>query len=540
MRQVALFLCLIGVVFLFSTCRLKTNSNKPIFRINQVQGVESLDPAFAKNLNIMWHVQQLYNRLVEFDAQQRVQPSLAKYWEISADRLTYRFYLRNDVYFHPNPLFPGGNGRKMTAADVVFSFERLIDPKTASPGAWIFNNRIDTLHPFTAINDTVFELRLCKPFNPMLGILSMQYCSIVPKEVVAHWGDDFRAHPCGTGPFIMHNWEENTALTYRKNDHYWERDSQGRALPYLDGLLFTFIDSKATEFLMFQQGELDFMNGLDATFKDQVLTKQGTLKPAFDGKIKLIKNPYLNVEYLGFLLEPSQQGMPILLSHQLRQAIQIGFDREKMVMYLRNHIGRAANAGFIPNGLPGYNPIRNHGLRYQPEKARALIEAVKKANEGRLPTITLLSNDNYADRCQFVASQLSDLGLNIRIEIMQPSLLREAMSNGKANFFWATWIADYPDAESYLSLFYSKHAAPPNYTRFKHPTFDRLYESALQAETPLRQLDLYEQMDSLLMAESPIIPLFYDEVMHFIQPRVQGWESNSLNLIDLRKVHFAN
>jgi peptide/nickel transport system substrate-binding protein len=539
MRHLALFIFYSGCLLLFSTCGTKQSSNKNIFRINQVQGVESLDPAFAKNLNIMWHVQQGYNRLVEFDAQRTVQPSLATRWEISADRLTYRFYLRNDVYFHPNPVFPEGKGRKMIASDVVYSFQRLIDPKTASPGAWVFNERVDTLRPFIAINDTIFELRLQKPFNPMLGILSMQYCSIVPKEVVEHWGDDFRAHPCGTGPFIMQDWEENVALTYRKNEHYWERDSLGNQLPYLDGLLFTFIDSKATEFLMFQQGELDFMNGLDATFKDQVLTKQGTLKPAFQNNIRLIKNPYLNVEYLGFLLDPNKQQQKILLEKKLRQAIQIGFDREKMVMYLRNHIGHPADAGFIPNGLPGYNPTRNRGFAYQPENARALIAEVKAANGGQLPAIILLSNDNYSDRCQFIASQLSDIGLTVRIEIVQPSLLREQMSDSKADFFWATWIADYPDAESYLSLFYSHHAAPPNYTRFANQTFDDLYEAALQAETNEKQIDLYEKMDSILIAESPVIPLFYDEVMHFIQPRVQGWESNSLNLMDLRKVRLS-
>jgi peptide/nickel transport system substrate-binding protein len=113
------------------------------------------------------------------------------------------------------------------------------------------------------------------------------------------------------------------------------------------------------------------------------------------------------------------------------------------------------------------------------------------------------------------------------------------MSDSRADFFWATWIADYPDAESSLSLFYSHHAAPPNYTRFANRTFDAFYEAALHAETTEKQIDLYEQMDSILIAESPVIPLFYDEVMHFIQPRVQGWESNSLNLMDLRKVSFS-
>jgi ABC-type oligopeptide transport system substrate-binding subunit len=109
--------------------------------------------------------------------------------------------------------------------------------------------------------------------------------------------------------------------------------------------------------------------------------------------------------------------------------------------------------------------IWSKGYSYQPERAKKLIEEVR-AEAGSIPSITLLSNDNYSDRCNFIASQLSNLGLDIKIEIMQPALLREQMSNSNASFFWATWIADYPDAESYLTMFYGKNTAPPNYTRF--------------------------------------------------------------------------
>lgn len=520
----------------FVSCR-QGIQEKNVFRLNQVQGVESLDPAFAKNLNIMWHVHWCYNRLLEFDENMHAQPSLARSWEISADRKTYTFNLRTDVYFHDNAAFPKGKGRKFTAHDVVYSFSRLLDEQTASPGAWIFNGRVDSLHPFTAINDSTLIIRLSKPFNPMLGILSMQYCSIVPHEVVEKWGKDFRSHPCGTGPFMFTHWENGIVITYVKNPHYWEKDSTGQTLPYIDGIRCSFIDSKATEFLMFMQGDIDFMNGIDVSFKDQVLNKKGELKEAFQQRIRLTKHPYLNVEYLGILLDTNKQTISALLQKKLRQAINYGFDRDKMVTYLRNRIGIPAHAGFIPPGLLGFDSNLVKGYTYQPEKAIQLIQEVK--NEiGDIPVITLLSNDNYSDRCNFIASELSSLGLQVRVEIMQPSLLREQMSNANAPFFWATWIADYPDAESYLSLFYGKNDAPPNYTRMNDPNYNELYNQALIEPNEEKKISLYQAMDKIIINEAPCVPLFYDELIHFTQSRVQHFYSNHLNLIELKNVQL--
>lgn len=510
-------------------------SDKKIFRFNQVQNVESLDPAFAKNQNIMWHVHITYNRLIEYNENMEVQPSLAKSWTISDDRLTYTFHLRNDVFFHDNEVFANGRGRKMKASDVVYSFSRIIDEKTASPGAWIFNDRIDTLQPFVAIDDTTFQLKLIRPFNPMLGILSMQYCSVVPHEAVEKWGKDFRSHPCGTGAFRMQDWEEGVVITYRKNPHYWEHDSAGHQLPYIDGIKVTQVDSKATEFLLFMQGDIDFMNGIDASFKDQVLSKKGVLKDEYLQKIRLQKHAYLNVEYLGFLMDESKNPQKILLNKKVRKAINYGFDRKKLVTYLRNNIGIAANAGIIPISLQGYDSNAVQGFSYQPELAKKLIEEVKHET-GSIPSITLLSNDNYADRCNFIASQLSNLGLEIKIEIMQPALLREQMSNSNAAFFWATWIADYPDADSYLTMFYGKNTAPPNYTRFKSAVYDQLYEQSLTEANDSVKIKLFQQMDRIIVEEAPCVPLFYDEVMHFLNKRVSNWKTNSLNLLEIKEV----
>jgi len=525
------------VLLLFLLACKTPPSDKKIFRMNQVQNVETLDPAFAKNQYIMWHVNQCYNRLIEFDEDMNPQPSLAKSWSISDDRTVYTFILRNDVFFHYNPAFIGGVGRKMTASDVVYSFSRIIDEKTASSGAWIFNDRVDSVRPFVAINDTTFEMHLLRPFNPMLGIVSMMYCSIVPHEVVEKWGKDFRSHPCGTGPFVFQDWEEAVAITYRKNEHYWERDSDGHQLPYIDGIKFSQVDSKATEFLLFMQGDIDFMNSIDAVFKDQILSKQGELKKEYTSKFRLQKHAYLNVEYLGILQDETKNTDTILLNKKIRQAINYGFDRAKMITYIRNNIGIPANAGIIPISLKGYDSNLVKGYSYQPERAKQLLAEVKKAM-GYIPSITLLSNDNYADRCTFIASQLKDIGLDVKIEILQPSLLREQMSNSNANFFWATWIADYPDAECYLTMFYGKNTAPPNYTRFKNEAFDKLYEQCLVERDEQKKIAAFQQMDRIIIEEAPCVPLFYDEVMHFVQNRVTNFNTNSSNLIDLKRVRL--
>ncbi|MFZ1451608.1 MAG: ABC transporter substrate-binding protein, partial [Ferruginibacter sp.] len=207
----------------FIACKNHQYPDKKIFRYNESSGLASLDPAFAKNKQVMWATHQLYNTLIEIDSNLQMKPSLAKRWEISADNLTFTFYLRDGVFFTNDDCFKN-IPRKLVAQDVVYSFNRIMDKATASPGAWIFNNRVDSIEPFKAINDTTFQLKLQSPFQSILGILSMQYCSIIPKEAVEKYKTDFRRHPVGTGPFSFVAWEEGQALILKKNENYFEKD----------------------------------------------------------------------------------------------------------------------------------------------------------------------------------------------------------------------------------------------------------------------------------------------------------------------------
>lgn len=521
-------------------CYNPSGSNKKIFHYNESFGIASLDPAFAKNQSVMWPVHQLYNTLVEIDDSLHIVPLLAKSWTVSADRLVYTFYLRDDVSFHDDAVFPGGKGRKMTAADVVYSFERIIDKQTASPGAWIFNGKIDTIQPFHAIDDTIFQLKLLRPYPPVLGILSMQYCSIVAKEAVEKYGNEFRRHPVGTGPFRLVAWQEGQALVMTKNEHYFEKDSAGNRLPYLDGINISLYNSKATEFLLFRQQQLEFINDIDPSFKDELLTKQGTLRKEWAGKIQLQVHPYLNVEYFGILVDstnPIVKNSPLRL-RKIRQAINYAFDRRKMMLYLRNSLGTAAESGFVPEGLPSFDSSVVKGYHYDPAKSRALLKEAGFADGNNLPVIKLLTIATYADMADFVAKQLGEAGIPVQVETVQKSLLLDMTANSKALFFRGSWIADYPDAENYLSVFYSKNPAPPNYTRYNNPQFDALFERALTELNDSVRYQLYQQADQLMINDAPVVPLWYDKVIHLVQNNVEGFSPNALNLLELRRTRL--
>ncbi len=520
--------------------RSLNSGNKAVFRINLSSGsLESLDPAYAKDLYTIWTAHAIYNTLVEVDSSGNLQPSLATHWQASADGRRWTFTLRNDVFFQDNSVFPGGKGRKMTAADVVYSFNRILDPATASSGAWIFNDRVDTARPFEAPDDSTLIIHLQKPFAPLPALLSMAYCGIVPKEAAEKWGKDFRRHPCGTGPFQYAAWEEGSALILHRNPNYWERDIWGNRLPYLDAVQYSFYDSKATEFLLFLGGKLHFVNNIDGSFKDLVLRKDGVVKPEFRNRFQLRQGGYLNTEYLGILVDTTNELLQgSALRHRLvRQAIGYAIDREQIRRYFRNGLVVAANSGFIPPGLPGASSGPAWAFSYNPQKAAQLLKQAGFPGGKGLPPVTVQTPDNYLDIVQFVCNQLAEIGIKARPEVMQPNILRQQMSISKSPMFRAQWIADYPDAETYLAFFYSQLPAPPNYTRFNNPQFDRWYETAVTLPDSQRY-DLYQKMDSLVITEAPVIPLFYDRLNHFLQNNVQGFTSDPMNTIDLRRVRL--
>lgn len=530
-------------IHLFVSCtKDKTSDRIKIFRYNESANISSLDPAFAKDQAMIWANLQLFNGLVQLDSSLNVKPCIAKDWEISSNGLIYTFHLRNDVFFHNHPLFKGKK-RKVIADDFVYSFNRIVDQKVASPGAWIFNlvkqDSISKKYSFKAINDSTLQIELNEAFSPFLGLLTMPYASVVPKEIVEYYGEDFRKNPVGTGPFYFKLWKEGVKLVLLKNESYFEKDSKGNNLPYLDAVNITFIVDKQSVFLEFVKGNIDFISGIDPNYKDEVLTRHGTLQDKYKDKINLTTQSYLNTEYLGFMVDKNKSPKDnSLLYKKIRQAINYGFDREKMIKYLRNNIGLAGINGIIPKGLAGFDTSKVIGYNYNPEKAKQLLKEAGYPNGQGLPPISLATTSTYLDLCKYIQGQLNLLGFNIKIDVNPPGALRENIAQSKIMWFRGSWIADYPDAENYLSLFYSPNFCPagPNYTHFSNANFDKLYRQA-QSETSIeKRTRLYKEMDKLIMEEAPIIVLYYDQVLRFSQKNIEGLSSNPMNLLILKNV----
>ncbi|MBO5957850.1 MAG: ABC transporter substrate-binding protein [Bacteroidales bacterium] len=622
MKRIFLILSLI-VMF---SCGKNNSSdeNLKIFKYNESAGILTLDPIYAKDLPHIWACNQIFNGLVAFDDEMNVVPAIAKSWNISEDGMTYTFILRDDVWFHEDECFEkttdnrqqttdieqnisatqqlsNSATRKVVAHDFVYSFNRVLDRKLNSSGSWIFANvkRQQTTdngqqtfeYAFNAINDTILEIELSQPFPAFLGILSMSYASVVPHEAVEYYGTEFGRHPVGTGPFKYQYWKEGVKLVFRKNPNYFEVvkdvktqrrkdakiesdsatlrlcDSATLRLPYLDAISISFIIDKQVAFMEFIKGKFHFMSGIDARYKDELLTRDGHLRSEYEDEIYLIREPYLNTEYLAFFLgDDDTLGKDRSLA--LRQAVSYSIDREKMLRYLRNGIGTPGNNGIIPAGLPGYEDAKTQrrkdakiesdsttlrlcdseslrlcdsatstiGYPYNPKKAEQLL----KDNDLIGYELKLYTTQDYIDIAKFVQSALTEIGLNCRVEEMMPAALREKRANGNLPFFRSSWVADYPDAENYLSLFTTNNFTPqgPNYTHYSNAKFDELYQKSLTCNDLEERSKIYHEMDSLMMTEAPVVILFYDEVLRFVNKNVEGLGSNPTNMLNLKKVRI--
>ncbi|MCC6180919.1 MAG: ABC transporter substrate-binding protein [Bacteroidia bacterium] len=542
----SVFLILITLVV--STCSesKKDTDNRTVFNYNEMAGISGLDPASANNTEDIWACNQLFNGLVQLNDSLHVIPCIAIRWNISDDGLTYTFTLRNDVMFHDNECFENGKGRKVNAQDFVISFNRLYDSRVSSAVSLLAN--IDRTEKtgykgFTAPNDSTFIVYLIKPSSAFLSELTMKYFSVIPFEAFDLYKQDFRRHPVGTGPFKFKLWEEGTKLVLLKNENYFEYDGNNR-LPYIDAVTISFVKDRETAFMELLNGKYDMLSGADAFNINEVLDKNGNLKPFYAEKFNLQKQNFLKTDYLGFLIDENidiVKKSPLKVK-ALRKAINYGFDRVKLVKFFRNNIGYPATAGFIPNGMSSFNETIVKGYTYNPEKVRQLlIEAGFPEGKG-LPEITLHTTDNYMEQVEFIQSQLAENNIKINISVDKPVVLRQAVASCEYNFFKKSWVGDYADEENFMNLFYSKNFSPvgSNYFHYNNPEFDVLFEKAAREQNRAVKDALYQQMDQMLIDDAPIVPLYYDQVIRLVHKNISGLSTNAMNLLNLKHVKKTN
>ena len=528
------------IALVLSGCHVVSENESKVFRYNESANLSSLDPAHARSLEPMWVTDQLFDGLVELTPELKVEPLIAQSFEVNESGTRWTFILRKDVFFPEVPGVPGlESSRRVTAEDVVYSLNRIRDPQVASSGRWILDP-LDASAPgggLLALGSDTVVITLHQPFPPFLGLLTTSYANIVAHEAIEEFGEDFRSHPVGTGPFKLAWWVEDVACVLHRNEVYWEKDEWGMSLPYLEAIHIDFASDMGAEYQGLMQGKYDFMSGLHAAYLEELLDEEGNLRAEHAATIRLEKVPFLKTDYIGINLSPSTEfgGSP-LQDVRIRRAMSMAIDRNGIARHLRRG-AVVPTQNFVPPSLLGR--LRHADFPLQDlAKAKRLVDSVKKDFPDLWGKVTLSTTSDYTDLCAALQFQWRAIGLDVDVEVLASATHREQVSMGHSMMFRKSWLADYADAENFLGLFHSKNFAPggPNYTRFNSPLFDSTFDSAMNELDETRRLESHRIMNEMVSSDLPVIPLFHDQVSHFIRKNIHGWVISPVNRLDLRRV----
>ena len=534
-RSLVLLLCL-GVTVLTAGCPNSTRQDERqtektattgqyggIYRKPLRHEPVTLDPAFVTDIYGATVLQQVFDGLVQFDADLNVMPALATSWSASRDGQIWTFHLRPSVTFH--------HDRAVTAEDFVYSFTRLLDPNVKSPRSWLFE-RVQGAEAFQsgsathveglqALDTETLQITLSQPYAPFISLLGMAQAKVVPREEVERLGTQFGRRPVGTGPFRFSNWLPGKEINLEANHAYFE----GR--PFLDRLhyrIFPAADLQAV-LTVFEQGHLE-----DAPILD--LERQ-----------RLINHPYYR-----FLRKPLLTTLFVWLntrdgplSHvKVRQAINWAIDRDAINRTVRQNRHVQAQ-GVLPPGMPGYNPALE-GYVYNPTRAKKLLAEAGYPDGKNLPTLELWSSvisPTALAEHKAIQKDLQRIGIAVELHTTESwkQFKTEILGKRPGAMYRSAWHADFPDPDNYLfTLFHSQSAN--NHAHYRNPEVDRLLEQAQREIDYLKRLHVYRQIEALIMADAPSVNLVYYAFEHLFQPYVRGIEINALGerYIPMKKI----
>jgi len=521
-RTLRLFLCLLLAVqlpALIGSCRRSDDGRLPstlYLRLNN--NPTTLDPALITDVQGGGIAAKLFNGLVRFNENLDIVPDIARSWKISDDQVTYTFRLRRDVRFN--------NGRKVTAQDVKFSFERVLTPETKAPLTWVLDKiegakdivagKTTTASGIRVVNDHTLVIKLERPFGPFLSLLAMTTAYVVPREDVLRLGQDFGTNPAGSGPYALTDWKHGQHLHLLAREDYFE----GR--PKLNGIYYRVIPEDLTAVLEFETGRLDIL--LIPSSEYRRYTTDPAWRDLVHGK------PGLDSYYLGLNCT-----RPPFNDIRVRQAVNYAIDRQRILNTVFEKRGVLAS-GPIPPGLwkDGILPRAVKGYPYDPRKAQELIR--QAGAEGATIKVYINADPEVLDIVEVIQSYLAKAGLKAEITQLDWSAFKHAVNEGEPDAFWLSWWADYPDPENFLyPLFHSASAGPGgNRSRCIDRELDGLIETAQRTMDERQRYRLYRQAEDRVLQNAPWVFMWHRADYFVIQPWVKNFKIYPLYSIDKR------
>lgn len=563
------FLISICFVSLLTSCTKKNGSSSApatdaTLRIPMTADAKTFDPQLVEDLYSAISTSMVYEGLLEYHYLKRphqLVPLLAEALpEVSKDGLTYTFKIRKGVMFQDHPAFPNGKGRELKAKDFVYSFLRLADPKVASGGFWIFDGQIEGLNEwrdkqknaavidydnppvgFRATDDYTLLVKLKHKYPQLLFVLAMPQTFVVAREVVEKAGKDFVNTPVGTGPYKLTSWQRNSRLVYEKNPTFrgQEYPSEGepadeasglladakKQMPFADKVEYHVFIEEQPLWLSFKAANIDESSIPKDNYKEAINVDSKELGDSFKAQfpgVSLQKSPEPDVTYLAFNTED-----PVIKKggKNLRKAIALAINKVKGIELFTN--GRAILAHTpVPPGLAGYDEtFKNPYSEYNVEEAKKLLAKAGFPNglELSYESVVGASSRQQAEK---LLTELEAIGIKLKVNTNQFSEMTEKINKKTAQMWGIAWIADYPDAENFLQLLYSKNASPgPNGSNFSNKEYDALYEKIKGMMDSPERRKLLHRMYEIFTDELPWIVERHRVAYTLVAPWLKNFKS---------------
>jgi len=509
-RPLWLIIIFVAIVLSILSCTNKSEKQQGYLYLRLSSNPTTLDPALIVDVTGGIIGAKLFNGLVRLDENLNVVPDIAKTWEISEGGRSYTFYLKDGIKF--------SNGRKVTAQDFKYSFERVLAPETRSPNTWILEKikgakdfmkgKTKDVSGIKVKDKYTITIILEEPFTPFLNLLCMTAAYVVSQGDVQKWAADFSTHPSGTGPFVLKEWRHNQYLKLEARGDYFE------GKPQIKGIVYKIIPEDLTAIAEFESGNIDIIIIPASEFKRYTESSKW--------RDLISSAPGMNTYYLGFNCERPPFNNPVL-----RKAISYAIDREKILNTI--YEGRGIfSSGPIPPLLRSWTAPSVY--QYDPVKAKSLLREAgypvgnDSYREGLSIKIYLSSDQEVLDILEVIQGYLMDVGIKAELRQLEWSAYKEAINSGEPDAFWLSWWADYPDPENFLfPLFHSSNfGAGGNRTRFKNSEVDVLIEKGQKTMNKKLRDEYYKKAEELIVNDAPWV-FFWHRTEYTLR---QQWVKN--------------
>ena len=535
-----------------------------VFRMNEPEYIRTLYPPSITDAYSYSIANQIYEGLLKFDQEYlTLENALAESYSVDSTGTIYTFKLKKGIYFQDADCFPNGKGREVTTADIQYCFTALCKSRANNHGFEIFRGTLKGADEFynaskdgkepsfkvegiKILDDYTIQFQLLNKSSLFLYSLARPFAYIYPKEAFEKYGMEMRIKPVGTGPFYLATVDEDNVIILKKNQNYHNSDSLGNKLPFLDAIEIKFLKERKAEFMEFKKGNFDMVYRLPTEQIIDILEdgQKKTLKGEYT-KYQMQREPEMSTHFLMFNHEHE-----LFKNKNVRKAISFALERTKILEYVLDGEGYKAGVnGITPPTFHGYDINKIKGYDINLDSAKYYLKKAGYPEGKGFPKITLYLNsdgDRNVRVAEEVQKELKD-NLNIEIELTVLPFAQhlESAMNGKSPYFRIGWMADFPNPQNFLHLFYGKNVPKtkaessfPNLSRYNSAKFDGFYEKAMASQNLEETIDNFVKAEQTLMEDAGVIVLWYDEGYRLLQPHVQNFPSNPMQYRDLSDVYF--